>query len=145
MQLKRILFPFDFSDVSRSSLPLAQSLARDSGAALVFLYVHERPVELMAEGGIPISSLDADTDAWKQELAKALPAIPNIPCEHHVLVGSPATEIVRFAKETQADLIVMSTHGRRGLSHLLMGSVAEAVVRRAHCPVMTMKRPLQES
>jgi nucleotide-binding universal stress UspA family protein len=145
MQLKRILFPFDFSEVSRTSLPLAKSLARDTGAALVVVYVHERPVELMAEGGIPISSLDADTDSWKRELTKALPADPNIPCEHHVLVGSPATEIVKFAKETQADLIVMSTHGRRGLSHLLMGSVAEAVVRRAHCPVLTMKPPPQGS
>ena len=112
----------------RSALPLAQSLARDSGAALLILYVHERPVELLAEGGVPVSSLDIDTEALKQELQQALPADPRIACEYHVLLGSPAPEIVRFAKESGVDLIVMSTHGRRGLSHFLMGSVAEAVV-----------------
>jgi nucleotide-binding universal stress UspA family protein len=141
MKLQRILFPFDFSDISRAALPMAQSLARDSAATLSILYVHERPVELLAEGGVPISSLDLDPEALKQELQQALPADPRVACEYHVVLGSPAPEIVRFAKESGADLIVMSTHGRRGISHFLMGSVAEAVVRKAPCPVITMKAP----
>jgi universal stress protein A len=144
MKLKRILFPFDFSEVSRASLPLAKSLARDTGAELAILYVHERPVELMAEGGIPLSSFDVDPEALTKELKQAVPPDPNITCHYHVLTGSPATEIVKFAKQSETDLIVMSTHGRRGISHMLMGSVAEAVVRHAPCPVMTMKAPRRD-
>jgi nucleotide-binding universal stress UspA family protein len=138
MKLERIIFPFDFSELSRSSLPLAKSLARDSTATLAIVYVHEPPVGLLAEG-IPVASLDVDKESLKRDLKHAVPADPDFSCEYHILVGSPAAEIVRFAKENKADLIVMSTHGRRGLSHLLMGSVAEAVVRQALCPVLTMK------
>ena len=61
--------------------------------------------------------------------------------EHHLVTGEPATAIVRLATSEQADLIVMATHGRSGLSRLLMGSVAEAVVRQAACPVLTLRQP----
>jgi nucleotide-binding universal stress UspA family protein len=143
MQLNRIVFPFDFSEVSRAAFPLAQSLARDAGAALDVVYVDEPPLEIMAEGGIPVSSLARDTESLTDELKRAVPVPADVSCEHHVLIGSPAAEIVRHAQETKADLIVMSTHGRRGLSHFLMGSVAEAVVRKARCPVMTLRAPAQ--
>jgi universal stress protein A len=144
MNVKRILFPFDFSDVGREALPLAISLARDSGAVLSVVYVHERPVELLSEEGIPVTGQEMDPTALTNQLREAIPADPGATCEYHVLSGSPASEIVRFAKQTNADLIVMSTHGRRGLSHLLMGSVAEAVVRNAPCPVLTHRAARQE-
>jgi len=69
---------------------------------------------------------------------------PSVPCVRRVTVGDPASEIVNVAKEENVDLIVMSTHGRKGISRLLMGSVAELVVRRAHCPVLTVRQPGEE-
>jgi nucleotide-binding universal stress UspA family protein len=64
-----------------------------------------------------------------------------VPYEHHLLRGDPATTIVEVAEQENCDLIVMGTHGRTGFARLLMGSVAEAVVRRANCPVFTYKLP----
>lgn len=72
-------------------------------------------------------------------LHAVLPTDPNVPFEHRMLKGDPAEEIVRFADEAHCELIVMGTHGRTGFKRLLMGSVAEAVVRRAKCPVLTYK------
>jgi nucleotide-binding universal stress UspA family protein len=88
-----------------------------------------------------------DDDETKGELRRMLgnvvPTDHNVPFEHRLLVGEPATAIVEDAEKEGADLIVMGTHGRTGLSRLLMGSVAEAVVRRAKCPVLTVKHPAQ--
>jgi nucleotide-binding universal stress UspA family protein len=69
------------------------------------------------------------------------PTDPSVPYEHRLLTGHPAEEIVRFADEADCELIVMGTHGRTGFKRLLMGSVAEAVVRRARCAVLTFKLP----
>jgi nucleotide-binding universal stress UspA family protein len=77
-------------------------------------------------------------------LKSVQPTTEGVACEHHHLTGDAAAEIVRFAKENQIDLVVMGTHGRRGVTRLLMGSVAEAVVRQAPCPVMTIKQPVEE-
>ena len=74
-------------------------------------------------------------------LEKIKPADPKVQYVHRMVTGDPATEIVRVAKEEGVDLIVMSTHGRSGLTRVLMGSVAELVVRRAECPVLTFKQP----
>jgi universal stress protein A len=76
----------------------------------------------------------------REELGKIVPDDSNVRCEHRVLVGVPALEIAGLAEEEQADLIIMGTHGRTGLTRLLMGSVAEAVVRRADCPVLTLRQ-----
>jgi nucleotide-binding universal stress UspA family protein len=141
MNFQRILVPADFSERSQSALVLATSLARDCGATLMIVYVQEPPVQLSAEGGMPFVDVPVATEALKEELERIVPTDPQVPCEHHLLIGAPATEIVRFARQENADLIVMNTHGRKGLSHLLMGSVAEAVVRHAPCPVLTMKTP----
>lgn len=81
----------------------------------------------------------------RQELRKALaqvvPTDPNVPYEHKLLIGDPATSIVDLAESEGVDFIVLGSHGRTGLTRLLMGSVAEAVVRRAKCPVLTVKQP----
>jgi nucleotide-binding universal stress UspA family protein len=68
-----------------------------------------------------------------------------VPYEHHLITGDPATAVVQLAEEENVDMIVMGTHGRTGLSRLLMGSVAEAVVRKANCPVLTFKQPAREN
>jgi nucleotide-binding universal stress UspA family protein len=73
-------------------------------------------------------------------LHAVVPTDPSIPFEHKLMTGDPAAEIVRLAESEGADMIVMATHGRTGLRRLLMGSVAEAVVRRAACPVLTVKQ-----
>ncbi len=76
-------------------------------------------------------------------LEKLVPADPRIAHEHHLISGAPADAIVRFAQQEGVDLIVMSTHGRTGLRRVLMGSVSEAVVRHAHCPVLTLRQAEQ--
>lgn len=139
MNVQRILFPTDFSKRSFSALEFATSLARDSGATLVIVHVHEPPLDPVAAVGLGMGELRFDPESTHHELRQVVPTDPAVPYEHHLLMGLPAREIVRFAEKTQADLIVMDTHGRRGLAHLLMGSVAEAVVRRANCPVLTIR------
>jgi nucleotide-binding universal stress UspA family protein len=139
MKLETILFPTDFSQHSRAALTLATSLARDAGARMLIAHVKEPPVELVAGGGLGVAELGLDMETVKAELSRIRPTDPSVPFEHHLLRGSAVPEIVRLAKKEDVDLIVMSTHGRTGLMHLLMGSIAEAVVRRAPCPVITMK------
>jgi nucleotide-binding universal stress UspA family protein len=74
-------------------------------------------------------------------LADVKPRDPRVVCEHHLLAGDPAEAIIRTAEQEGVDIIVIGTHGRTGLTRLLMGSVAEAIVRRATCPVLTVKQP----
>ena len=140
MKANKILFPTDFSHFGDEALRWATSLARDSGATMIIVHVEEPP---MAYGGgeLYIGTDDTNRDELKHALVQVVPADHNVPFEHKLLVGDPATAIVQAAEEEGADLIVMGTHGRTGLTRLLMGSVAEAVVRKAKCPVLTVKHP----
>jgi len=140
MHAKKILFPTDFSTLSDSALQYATTLARDMGAKLVIVHIEEPPAAYGAGEmyyGIP----DPDTAALTKMLDAVRPTDATVPFEHRLVTGEPATEIVELAKEEGVDLIVMGTHGRTGLGRLLMGSVAESVVRRAPCPVFTFKEP----
>ncbi|MEO8499029.1 MAG: universal stress protein, partial [Planctomycetota bacterium] len=74
-------------------------------------------------------------------LDKIVPSDPTVPCEHLLLLGDPAHQLVELANKQSVDLIVIGTHGRTGLFRALMGSVAESVVRHATCPVITVKHP----
>ena len=76
----------------------------------------------------------------RRMLEAVVPADPNVKFEHHLVLGTPADDIISLATEQKVDLIVIGTHGRTGLKRVLMGSVAEAVVRGAHCPVLTLKQ-----
>ena len=78
-------------------------------------------------------------------LAEVKPTDPKVPYQHRLITGEPASAIARLAEDENVDMIVMGTHGRSGLSRLLMGSVAEAVVRRAKCPVLTYKQPAEQT
>jgi universal stress protein A len=138
MFAKTILFPTDFSETTDAGLKYATSFARDTGARLVIVHVHA-PVAYGGELGYVVP--DTDETALRKQLEAVVPADPAIEHEHRLLHGDPASEIVRLAEEEHADLIVMGTHGRTGLMRLLMGSVAEAVVRRAPCPVLTIRQP----
>jgi nucleotide-binding universal stress UspA family protein len=138
--MQTILHPTDFSVNSGHALQMAASLARDYGAQLVVLHVHSIPVAVYGygEGIVPPTAEGTD------ELTDKLNAInpPGVVVSHHLVEGNPVEEVLRTAKEMNADLIVMGTHGRRGLSRFLMGSVAELVVRRAPCPVLTIRSPV---
>ena len=139
MPAKRILFTTDLSNLGNAGLPLATSIARDCGSELIILHVMELP-RAYAPGEWTFIPLEPDVEAIKQMLDKVKPTDPAVPYTHRMVPGDPATEIVRLAAEEDVDMIVMSTHGRTGLPRVLMGSVAEAVLRRAPCPVVTLKQ-----
>ena len=139
MPAKRILFTTDLSPFSDDAFPLATSVARDRSSELIILHVLELP-KAYAPGEWTFFPLEPDIEVIKQMLDNVKPTDPSVPCTHRMVSGDPATEIVRVAAEEDVDMIVMSTHGRTGLPRVLMGSVTEAVVRRAPCPVVTFKR-----
>lgn len=140
MRASKILFPTDFSSLSDAALPHATTLARESGAKLLIVHVIESPAAY-AVGETYYGIPDPNDTALLKMLRAVVPADPQVPCEHRMLVGNLAEEIYKLAEKESVDLIVMGTHGRTGLAHLVMGSVAESVVRHAKCPVLTYKVP----
>jgi nucleotide-binding universal stress UspA family protein len=145
---RRILWPTDFSPLAEAALPHALKLAADSGAELVVLHV------------LPTAALFAIPEvagaAWEQlkrenrtigkaELHRVTEQLqgkaPKLRVHSVLAQGVPFEQILRVAKRLRCDLIVLATHGRTGLQHVLMGSVAENVVRRAPCPVLTVRPP----
>jgi nucleotide-binding universal stress UspA family protein len=141
LSLHTILHPTDFSERSEFAFRLACALARDHGAHLVVTHVAHVPMAIYAEGAVPPKPEEFQ-DELLDKLQQIQPVEDDIQVSHRLEEGNPAMEILRMAELTQADLIVMGTHGRRGLARFLMGSVAEQVVRQATCPVLTVKMPL---
>jgi nucleotide-binding universal stress UspA family protein len=148
--LKKMLVPLDFSPGASSVLELASTFARAFGASIELFHVWQPPPLISA----PITVLSADADgnaitleelgrnAAATQLKEQLAALKKLaPVEAHcrVGIGNPAHEIVEAAAHGSFDLIIMGTHGRSGLAHALLGSVAEKVVRRAPCPVLTVR------
>jgi nucleotide-binding universal stress UspA family protein len=136
---KKILCPIDFDPNSIAALDIAAELARQSNATVVVLHVV--PIIIHA-GGAPIyidvyPGLEQESAAKLQELANA--HLTGVTYELRTNVAEPSVAILHAQKATGAEVIVMSTHGRRGLSHLFLGSVAERVVREAPCPVLTIR------
>lgn len=121
--IRHILFPTDFSEASRRAGEFAAALARQCGARLSVVYVVPPVTDPSPSRGLA---------AFATEVA------PGLPVETEVLSGVPARQILAYARRRGVDLIVMGTHGRTGVSRTLLGSVAEAVVRRAPCPVLTV-------
>jgi nucleotide-binding universal stress UspA family protein len=141
VSFKRILVPIDFSDCSKQALEWAVPFARHYGATLELVHV------VTPSYAIDPCGLDeyARAESWEMDDAKvrleelAGSAGSDLPVESSVRRGRPAAEIVSAARELQADLIVISTHGYRGLERVLLGSTAENVVRQAGCPVLTIR------
>lgn len=140
MNAKKILFPTDFSHTGDAAMEMATSLARDSGAKLLIVHVEEPPVAY-GGGEMYYGIPDPATEDLKKMLEEVKPSDPSVPYEHRLVTGDPPNAISRLAEEEEVDMIVLGTHGRTGFSRMLMGSVAEAVVRRANCPVLTYKQP----
>ena len=141
---KRILCPVDFSAPSREALAAAGSLARQFGASLTMLHVVQLPVYPIPNGLVVDTSYVSDDllaqarkelEQWRRDLDPR----GELAIEVETVTGAPFVEIVRRARDGKFDLVVMSTHGRTGLRHMLMGSVAERVVRKAPCPVLTLR------
>lgn len=144
---KRICCPIDFSDASRAAMEVAADLARRGGANLVLLHAYPIPGYTFPDGSVVASprmmqeladQARKHLEEWRLEAEKLVGA-PRVRCE--TAIGEPAAEILSFARSSGADLLVLGTHGRTGLEHALMGSIAERVVRRAHCPVLTVRPP----
>jgi nucleotide-binding universal stress UspA family protein len=148
LPLHTILHPTDFSERSTHAFGLACALARDSGARLIVLHVLERPI--FAYSGVamappPPSVTEEEWTALHDQLEAIHCSDPTVQVEHQLQQGDPAAVILQVAQERNCDLIVLGTHGRIGLERLLLGSVAEKVLRKASCPVLTVKMPLGEA
>ena len=144
MDIKKILFPTDFSHTGDAALAMATSLARDSGAKLLIVHVEESSTAY-GGGEMYYGTLEPSLEEVKKMLREVVPAADSeVPYEHRLITGDPAPAIARFAESEGVDLIVMGTHGRNGVVRLLMGSVAEAIVRRAPCPVL-YKQPSEKT
>ena len=152
MSFPTILYPTDFSRHSRAALRFATTLAKQQGGKLLIAHVAHpaEPPTVVAGAGIgtyPVTGVmapmpDEATNVAHQTIEQHLTELKpteDIPYEHRLLEGTPADEIVRLANEAEATQIVMGSHGRRGLSRVLMGSVAESVLRQAECPVTIVK------
>jgi nucleotide-binding universal stress UspA family protein len=144
MKASKILFPTDFSHSSDAALAYATALCRESGAEMLIVHVEEPPMNY-GVGEMYYGMPEPDIDALRKMLLAVVPTQPDVCYEHRLAVGDPADEIVRIAEAEHVDLIVLGTHGRSGFSRLLMGSVAEVVVRKATCPVLTFKPPHAKS
>lgn len=140
LAIHTILHPTDFSPQSASALHVACALARDHGAHLVLLHVATEPLRTFGEMGFP-PPIDDCKDTLLEQLQGLEVHDAELRLSHRLEEGEPAEEILRVANLCGADLIVMGTHGRRGLARLLMGSVAARVVRGAPCPVLTLREP----
>lgn len=140
LAFRAILHPTDFSAASEPALQVALSLARDHDARLILLHVAHAEV---VHGTIPVvrgmSEFAEALEAMRQRLhAEDL----SQPVEVRTGEGNPAAEILRAAQEVGCGLIVMGTHGRSGVGRVLLGSVAEDVLRRSPCPVLVVKAPM---
>ena len=143
IKIGRILCPVDFSETSKRAFEYALALAAQLGAEVDVIHVFQLPAYTMPEGGFEFT-LDFETELANQ-LQQQLdgfvkqPAEPSVKVTTALCEGVPYVEIALAAKERKADLIVIGTHGRTGLAHLLIGSVAERVVRTSEVPVLSVR------
>jgi nucleotide-binding universal stress UspA family protein len=134
---KTILHPNDLSELSQQAFQKAFGLAQEHGARLILLHVHEPQEVVEGEFGMLPPEPEPDDDANLAELRRLLPANPPISAECMVARGVAADEIIRVAKATKSDLIVMASHGQRNfLTHWLHANVAERVSKESPCEVM---------
>ena len=150
ISLKKVLVPVDFSDTSDIALRYGKALAGAFGATLHVIHVVQEPYAqpwAVEAYGFSMASLQED---WIKEANANLEGVltphdrTSLKATATTILGHPVTEILRFATDERIDLIVMGTHGRGPLGHMIMGSVAERVVRHAPCPVLSVHEAERE-
>ena len=140
---KKVLCPIDFSDPARAAMNVAVELCRQFGGELTLFHAYQLPGYTLPEGSIVatpkmLQDLADQAEAHLAEWRKDAEGMGLAGVATMKGIGEPATEIVELAREGGFDLVVVGTHGRTGIRHALLGSVAERVVRRAGCPVLTV-------
>jgi nucleotide-binding universal stress UspA family protein len=150
IDLHRILVPTDFSKHSHNALTYAAAFAEKFGAELYLLHVVQDLAlfipEAVSVAPPAVPPIEQMTAAVREGLARLVREndLDRFTVHTEVREGTPFYEIIQFAKEAGIDLIIMGTHGRGGLAHVLLGSVSERVVRKAPCPVLTVRHPEHE-
>lgn len=146
--IRKLLVPTDFSQNAAVALEMAIHIARAFDAEIILLHVIESPSVTLKSVKNPALLLKGYLEAAKaramQETKKTQETIQqrgNFRTKTEFVEGTPFVEIIRAAKNYKVDMIVMGTHGRTGTSHAIIGSTAEKVVRKASCPVLTVKHP----
>ena len=145
IDLRRILVPTDFSESSGNALTYAVAFAEKFGAEIRLLHVVQDLALFIPEavlvGPAPAPPVEQFAAAARAALEHAISDLrrPGLTVHPEVVEGTPYEEIVRFAREREVDLIVIGSHGRSGLAHILLGGVTDKVVRRAPCPVLTVR------
>jgi nucleotide-binding universal stress UspA family protein len=142
LSIEHILVAHDFGDHAQNALEYALSLAEKVGARVTVVHAYELPIYGFPDGlaltvDVTLRIQTASTEALDAILAKS--QRPGVPVSGMVRQGPAWSEIAAAAGETKADLVVVGTHGRRGLAHALLGSVAEKVTRSAPCPVLVVR------
>jgi len=145
-QFKKIICPIDFSKPSELALVQAVKTAEQTGAELLLIAVIQPIPPSMFSDGLLLAELNSLPDQSSELVQKHLATLRDNYCSAilertslHVSAGIPFVEIVRYAREVEADLIVMGSHGRTGIEHMMIGSVAERVVRKAPCSVLVVR------
>lgn len=145
---RRILLSTDFSETAACATEMAIMMAKTFNATLDVLHVMESEIPMISDGMVYLPP-NYFEELEKQAAEKLEDVIPREDRDKMAVTlalrsGSPFVEIIRYAREQKMDLIVMGTHGRGAVAHVLMGNVAEKVVRKANCPVLTVKHPQHE-
>ena len=150
IDLHRILVPTDFSKFSDNAIKYAVAFAEKFSAELIVLHVVQDMALFIPEAVLmtpvmtpPVEQFAAAARAALEKVVKDM-NLTGLKVQTEVTQGVPFNEIVRMARTKNVDLIVMGTHGHTGLAHMLLGSVAEKVVRKAPCPVLTVRHPEHE-
>lgn len=143
-RIKKIMVPTDFSSHSQYASKYAAKLAEQFGAEIHLVHIVEALPVVYYEGTVFTEESEARLVESARKLLHKQPESPwseGTKVIHEVIQGTPMNEIVAYAKKNEIDLIVAGTHGRTGVGHLLLGSVAEKIVRSAPCPVLTVRKP----
>jgi len=145
IKIQRILVPTDFSEFSQCALRYGCELAQRFSAQLHLLNVVEEIYPLIPDPGMTFPPPDTYVLETQEVAKKQIQTLPpddlrgSLSIIREVVTGVPFVEIVRYARENEIDMIVIGTHGRTGLAHVLMGSVADKIVRKSSCPVLTVR------
>jgi nucleotide-binding universal stress UspA family protein len=150
LSIKTVLVPTDFSDASESALNYGKAMAEAFGASLHLVHVMEDLLAHAWAAEVYVASMPNLRDEIERESRQRLGTmltpedVTRLRAEIALVAGNPFIEIIRYAKANNIDLIVMGTHGRGPIAHMLLGSVAEKVVRKSPCPVLTVREAQHE-